>query len=275
MPIRILLPEPLRSGKGDVYADFGFTAAEVFRCGFCYLCERDALTTLGVSLMAYSVPITTLCPVAGQIGVCISCFETLRVQPLKEDCTEVLPRKIFNGVPYWDEIEQAHTRRWTPPHPAQPIKGVPIYQLLRGFSDEDRLGRCLRRTWKRIPRRAQQRITAFLEEREPYHPTVSKGSLRIEALPDWPGRRKDLLGACMNQGHAIRLHSPTMNAAPVELVSFVVAHELGHTYQCAAGLYDWGFDEEEHVEELLKKWGIDDTPFRAWNAWCRKHSGRK
>ena len=63
---------PLRKPVGSVWADFGFTKFEVFRCEFCGNHEGSEIAEADPSLICFSVPITALCPVAGLVGVLLS-----------------------------------------------------------------------------------------------------------------------------------------------------------------------------------------------------------
>src|SRR3954447_1271764 len=93
-------PRPVRGLGEAVYADFGFTAAEVVACDFCGASEWDELADLGCSLVAYSVPITRRCPVAGLIGVCLRCFERLKRVDYDGDRELTIRREVFEGRPY-------------------------------------------------------------------------------------------------------------------------------------------------------------------------------
>lgn len=260
---------PLRKRVGSVYLDFGFTKAEVFKCDFCGIAERDVLTSTGSTLACYSVPITPRCPIAGLVGVCMSCFDWLKEGAPNGESYNVLRPNVFNGEPYRVRYSRTEKKRWIPPPMAQPIPRVPIYLLTRNFCNETRLRNCLCKTWQQIPNTHQKPMRKHWMEPEYRDSGFCKGGLRVEALLNWPGR-KNWLGQCLNKGHAIRLHAPSVDAMPDTVLMALIAHELGHTYQWAAHLLEGrprprGKEKvEKDVHAIMQDWGFRQEDIYKW-----------
>src|SRR5262249_28802486 len=210
----------------------------------------------------YAVPITPLCPVAGLVGVCSECREWFRPE-------------MFSGSEHFAGYRFDPARgglrplykTWAPPPMRCPAPGEPLYLLVRGFCDEERLGRLVGDTWGRIPDADRQPMRERLGWcPEKYYPTFLQGALRIEALPNWPEREGDL-GMCLNSGRAIRLHSPTVAAMPDGVLATLIAHELGHVYQYAS---ERSLTSEKPIEEdvidVMTSWGFRDADIDEWQA---------
>jgi hypothetical protein len=249
---------PLTTLSGSCYADFGLSPLEIFKCTFCGITQRAAMADTHFSLIGYVVPPGPLCPVTGMVGICVHC----------------LPKvwSHFAGeVKCWGPFQRTD-RSWSPPATVQPIPREPIYILIRKFCDEERLAELVRSSWTRIPARARRRLRAHWKTQEGSH-SLSSGPLRIEALPSWPEFRQ-CLGMCMTAGHAIRLHSLTVQAAPDEVVSTLIAHEIAHVYQFATGA-NWNRPNrviKEEVSRLLDGWGFRES---AISKWCQKQSDER
>lgn len=255
--------------KGTIWANFGFTPAEVLRCELCNVSNKDTLRNNGSSLIACVLPATPHCPVTGMVGLCKGCLD----RPW---------RQAFFGLEYRVSTFDLETlkyvseaKKWHPPPMVQPLKGVPIYVLSRGFCDDQRLADVVGEAWQRIPAGARKPMLkhwavearAWCDWRDPdsWAPSLDSGALRIEALPSWPGFRC-LYGQMLNDGHAIRLHSPTVQAMPDKVLMTLIAHELGHCYQYATlGERRWKIIEAE-VHEIMAGWGFRDTDIDAWAA---------
>jgi hypothetical protein len=246
-----------RRPTGAIYADFGFSLEEVFECAFCKTSEKDALEIDGFSLMRHPVPITPQTPIAGLIGVCLVCLESLK-QFDYHGRSHYLAPVIFEGAAYPTDALRLRPLQWTPPPMSQPVQGVPMHHLLRDFSDEHRLGELIRQTWERIPKSAREAMVKLWRKPSSEGPSLITGALRIESLPNWPERSKKCLGQCLNGGRAVRLHSPTVNAMTDAAVMTLIAHELGHCYQWAISVRR-SIDLEDHVIKLLSEWGFDNS----------------
>jgi len=190
---------------------------------------------------------------------------------------------VFEGKPYLTgSLFKRLERTWTPPAMIRPIKGVPVYLLLRGFcEDEDRLGCLVRDTWERIPESDRQAMRKYLEKWSEDHEPFNQGALRIEAIPNWPERGR-AIGVCMDWGRAIRLHSPTLDAMPDDVARTLLAHELAHVFQLASdyrnlrkkylkGLVVLFRNEksckkliEEDAIEVMMEWGFKDETIDHW-----------
>jgi hypothetical protein len=236
--------------------------------------EWKAVQCTGFTLKGYTVPITDVCPVAGLIGVCTPCFDKLRVTTRDWRERVVLKPDVFEGKPYVTHYTHeagapgrvAHTSSWEPPPMVQPVPGVPMYVLQRGFVDDERLGACIAQTWARIPPEAQHALVKMWERPDGEYSGLSKGALRIEALPGWPYRPRAALATCHNRGHAIRLHSPTVDAMPNGPLMTLIAHEVGHAYQDATfpGRKCQGSLEQD-VVAVMAEWGFRDADVDDWS----------
>jgi hypothetical protein len=249
---------PLTTFSGSCYADFGLSPLEILKCTFCGITQRATIAVDGFSLIGYVVPPSALCPVTGMVGVCRDCLSQVRPG-------------VFVGARYRDRIQNTD-RCWSPPATVQPIPRYPIYLVTRKFCDEDRLAELVRATWKRIPTKVRGRMRPHWKT-EPRRHSLCNGPLRIEALPSWPRYRRQL-GVCMMAGHAIRLHSPTVESAPDEVLSTLIAHELAHCFQHATGA-NWSRPKraiEGEVHRLLDEWGFRQS---AISKWWQKQSDEK
>jgi hypothetical protein len=219
----------------------------------------------GFSLVGYSVPITPLCPVAGLVGVCDSCRRSFSPE-------------MFSGRRFVaDSRFDTATRRsqpvyttWVPPPMVQPVPGEPVYLLLRGFTDEQRLGRVIREMWGRIPDAARQAMREYLQPSKTYEANLDKGALRVEALPNWPERVR-CFGTTMNSGHAIRLHSPKATAMPDDVLATLVAYHMAGVYRVATA-FTGGLsrDAEEDAPKIMQGWGFRDEDIDDWHlSWRR------
>jgi hypothetical protein len=246
---------PLQTLSGSCYADFGLSTFEIVQCTFCGITQRKAMAATHFSLIGYVVPPGPLCPVTGMVGICI-------------DCLPKVWAHSYGEVKCWGPFQRTDGS-WSAPASVQPIPREPIYILIRRFCDEDRLAELVRATWKRIPPRARRRMRSHWKI-DPESHSLCNGPLRIEALPSWPEFRQ-CLGMCMTAGHAIRLHSLTVQAAPDEVVSSLIAHEVAHVFQHATGasLSRPNRVIEAEVSRLLDGWGFRDRVIDLWHD-CRR-----
>ena len=98
--------------------------------------------------------------------------------------------------------------------------------------------------------------------------------MRVEALPGWAGRSGPFLGEGWTRGHAICLHSESVQNMPDEALAALIAHELAHAFQHATGC-DWGPTREAveaTVEDCIRGWGFHPE---ALDRWCAQQSSEK
>jgi hypothetical protein len=245
--------KPLMTLCGSVYAEFGLTTEEVYSCALCGVSKYQATDDDGFGLASYIVPPTPLCPVAGVVGLCRHCLG----KPAYG---------AFEGAQYYVS-RFGGFRRWQPPPMVQPVPREPLYLLLRGFCDEERLARSIRSTWQRVPAAARGPLREHWQTREGLH-SLCNGPMRVEALPNWAERSRPTLGECWTRGHAIRLHSESVQTMPDEALAAVIAHELAHAFQHATEC-DWGptvKEVEAAVDDCIRGWGFDPEADRRWCA---------
>jgi hypothetical protein len=253
------------------YSDFGFTKAELVACTRYRESEVDLMRGAGCPLAGHSIPVTPLCPVAGLVGLCPECLACMWGEDRKPRFQYVPYPGGFNGEEYWlssslGEAGLVHaTNTWTPPAMFQPVRGVQIYLPRRGACDDDRLAAVVRKTWGAIPVAARRAMNSHWQLPEEDTPGFCKGGLWIEALARWPGRGNRCMGQCWNDGHAIRLHSPTVNAMPDDVLAVLIAHELAHAYPSAARReLPRGLSVEENAVAIIEGWGFRDRDITDW-----------
>lgn len=248
---------PRRRFTGSVYADFGFSINEFFCCALCQVKAARTFLECGFTLSGYSVPISAHCPIAGVVGLCQTCREMGWSLP-----------DIFKGKPYPNfKGYSLHELTWAPPALLAPIKHEPIYIIKRGFCDEQKLCKALSCVWNRIPARAQAELRRYLTRVEETSALgdLAKGAMRMEALPNWPGRAV-YHGQCFNSGHAIRLHSVLLDVMPKKVIETLVAHEMGHSVLFARMRRSRHVENsEEAVIRLIASWGYRDADFDEWS----------
>lgn len=257
----------LRSSVRGIYADFGFTIYEVFRCAICGIKEAKAFWEQGFTLAGYSVPISEYCPVSGLVGVCKHCIGR---QALAE---------IFRGRPYglWGKDAKVVETLWKPPALARPVNREPIFIIERGFCDEKKLGNAVSSVWDQVPARTRTTLRRLLswkgykaddlpppwEKKE--HGDFEQGALRVEALPCWPEHSNEL-GMCMHRGHAIRLKASLVTAMPDRVLETLFAHELAHSVQFAVAFSRGPLDfSEEGAIRIMASWGYRDKDIDRWS----------
>jgi hypothetical protein len=245
--------KPLKPLRGSVYAEFGLTTEEIHSCALCGVGEYQAMGWDGFGLTSYIVPPTPYCPVTGLVGVC-------------QGCRRLVAKGAFEGAQYYLS-SLVGFRRWQPPPMVQPVPQEPLYLLRRDFCDEERLARLIRSTWLRFPAAARDPLREHWQTREGLH-SLFNGPLRVEALPGWTGRSNRVLGECWTQGHAIRLHSVSVQTMPDEALAALIAHEFAHAFQFATEC-DWGATkkaEEAAVEDCIRGWGFHPEALDSWFA---------
>lgn len=226
------------------HIDFASFADEV-KC--CARCRQVFSTSRGTSKMWCIVLVTPRGPFAigGLIGVCIDCLSNLE------------PRYNEKAI---IRMVKANWRR-TAPKFIQLIPRRPIQLVVRGHYDDAALARLIRETiFQVLPAASRRKIIEYVCDTN--QSTATGKGMRFEALRRWPGK-----GVCagmnMDQGHAIRLHAPTLRKLTRESISEVIAHELAHTEQYAEKLPFINQNARElDVEERLQRWGVKQRDFR-------------
>lgn len=256
------------------YADFGFTPEEVPACLRCDNDFHTALQNTGYGLTYHAVPISDYCPVAGLVAVCKTCEPWVGPETFLTG-----KRFIASEKSVWATDKTVNEyKSWHPPAVVQPARGVPMYVLRRGALDDDRLARCLARTWNRLPGEARDSLLVrwqskreqgedffWVGERE-YDPFCEGGcAWKPRTLAVVPGTMP--LGLCLNRGHAIRLNARYAKPMPDAVLEVLLAHELGHCYQYAASKRTWlGPNCEAEVISLMAEWGFRNQDIDEWQA---------
>jgi hypothetical protein len=242
--------KPLATLTGSIHAEFGFSPLEVFRCTLCGV-NHGVYEADGFMLAGYVITPTPLCPVTGVVGIC-------------KDCIELVSPRIFSGEAY--RIFHVHGKYehkvWRPPVEFIQVGSEPLYVIRRGFADDDRIAAVVADVWRHIPRAGRVALRRHLRTRKVHW--LDNGPLRIEALPDWPGRYRTI-GECWNRGHAIGLVSTFVQAMPDEVLATLIAHEIGHSHQFATRKrFQCRKDAENDVVALISGWGYENPIVGHW-----------
>lgn len=272
-----------RTGPHHKYAEFGFTPEEAPVCLRCGADFEGSLQKSGYGLIYHVVPVSDYCPVAGLVARCKACEPWVSFDAIRTGKQFVVGRTID-----WKTLERVNEyKSWHPPAMIQPVRGVRMYVLRRGVLEDDRLARCLARTWNRLPGEVRRTLSArWRSRREPglahyeewgeWDPFCD-GGLRVEALARWPHHSSMPLASCLNQGHAIRVNARYAKPMPDPVLGVLLAQELGHCYQFATSKTPYlGSDCETEVISLMAGWGFEKQDIYTWydgyarDRWCRK-----
>jgi hypothetical protein len=168
-----------------------------------------------------------------------------------------------------------------------------IYLKSFGFTDEKRFARLFRDGWARVPLYARRSILKYWRAYQALHEQAwnnAPAHIRagaapsdlilppsIEVLESWPvqmrtveedGYEGGVFAQCSVLGYELRFWAPFVNAAPDEVVSLVVTHELSHVYTHSRGEVPEECDDEYLRRDL---WCIDET---AADEWIEQHSDK-
>lgn len=241
----------LRGRQGPLHIEYALHPEEISSCSICGCPEDRHYHWSGYTLVCRLVPAGRRFPFAGVIGLCCGCRKQFGDQ-------------VRAGMTYRDSSTQQE-RVWSPVEWVRPIAGQPLYLILRGCCDEKKLATAIEETWQRIPATARSIIHEHCRTSKE-EDTCIDGPIRIEALPKWP-RSHRCWATCLAGGHAIRIVSTIVNTAPPAMLSHLLAHELGHTFQHATGS-NWSRPKrviEQEVKEIIDGWGFKDKLIKAWS----------
>jgi hypothetical protein len=155
-----------------------------------------------------------------------------------------------------------------------------VYLTVRG-GDGPRFASVFLTTWKRLPLRARRRILGHWRNR--YQEAYFSLSPIIE-LQDCP-IRDEALGIVSMFGHWLRFYSEPINKLPDDVLQDLIAHELAHVEQDAAGIrcvkvypdgradftcrdgsyFGGNFEIEEDADTTMEDWGFDPESIDRWS----------
>jgi hypothetical protein len=132
-------------------------------------------------------------------------------------------------------------------------------------------------TWRRLPLRVRRRVLKHWST-DPFPYQLFKPS--IELLAGWSSRDRGrglrgTWGCSSHHGHTVRFWTRIVAAFPDHLVQDLIAHELAHVDQWAAG---WDLNEmdpfevEEAADWMVENWGFSAT---AMDEWAREQGVTK
>jgi hypothetical protein len=209
---------------------------------------------------------------------CAACGKAAAMSSADQDQVEI--HRVFPGDYYRMDGFVALCRRCGPPvlvghrEPNllsmgdlsfQPFPEMPIDVLVHGCAEDFRVGEAVEAVCKNMPSDDRAKINAYLrnDNREDLDgPVVSRDRLRIEALWDWPSRKRGTKCVCDADGHCIRLHSPKLDRYPIEGLTLYIGDGMARTFQYATGselIRDCGrrkADCEAEVDNIMERWGV-------------------
>src|SRR5262249_42591482 len=146
-----------RKASGRRFAEFGFSAEEIFRCTVCDASGPDALEQYGRTLTGFVLPITDLAPVAGVLGLGWRCAEYATAGAVAGRRYRWLPVNRPDGSFGPEE------RTWRPPVALdQPVAGEPVHVLQRNPARDERLRATVGRVWAGLPEADQAAMRRHL-----------------------------------------------------------------------------------------------------------------
>ena len=132
------------------------------------------------------------------------------------------------------------------------VPDAPIYLVVRKKCDDIMLADAIKEVFARLPRKIRNKIVSYTMA----DPLWFLRGLRFECLGRWAGI-SDAAGMNMENGHVIRLRASFVKTATPDALLTTIAHELGHTEQCAEDLTFRTQNEcELDVERRIAEWGF-------------------
>ncbi len=146
-----------------------------------------------------------------------------------------------------------------------------LYFQVRGLSGDHRFVRLFKETWEKIPSCYQQVMLAHWKQGWGEDgPEISIRDWTSDENPD----DQTILGGVGLNGGMISFWAGTADIMPDDVVKSLVAHELGHVYQCAICFRE-GLPEdkerrtqleEEDADQRATRWKFSPDQRKEWKA---------